>query len=123
MVDPSICLERVTETAARTMVWFGAKSQVVSSAQREQLRQLVTVLGTCPSARVEIGGHADDTADAAGNAQLSFQRAQAVAKLFGQAGIQPNQMTAVAYGASRPLGSGKKAADPAVNRRVDFIVR
>lgn len=121
--EPDPCIDRVADAAARTMVWFPSKSAQVSKEHQAVLRRLAERLAGCPTARVEVGGHADDARDATENAQLSFQRAQAVSRILSAGGVASGQISPVAYGASRPLSKSQKAQDVALNRRVDLVIR
>lgn len=117
------CIERAAEMATRTFVWFSARTPAIAKEQREPLLRLAETLSRCRAARLEIGGHADDSANPSDNATLSLQRAQAVAKIITSNGVQPSQIIPVAYGASRPLTSSRRPQELARNRRVEFIVR
>lgn len=117
------CIERTAEMATRTFIWFSVRTPAIAKEQRDPLLRLAETLSRCSAARLEIGGHADDGANPAENAQLSLQRAQAVAKILSSNGVQPSQISSVAYGASRPLTSSRRPQELARNRRVEFTVR
>jgi len=68
-----------------------------------------------------IAGHTDATGSELYNLNLSKKRAQAVKEyLVSKWNIAPETMQAVGYGQSRPLTTGKTAADLKKNRRVEI---
>lgn len=76
-----------------------------------------------PSLKIEIGGHSDLSGSAEKNKELSRQRAEAVRSYLREKGVQPEQMTVVAYGISRPkVKPERNADDRTLNRRVEFRV-
>lgn len=121
--QPIDCVERAAELAARTTIWFPMKSPQVSRAQHEVLTLLADALSQCPAARLEVGGHADDAADAKLNAQLSLDRARGVSDMLQSRGVAATQIEPIAYGASRRLAKSKRPDDSQLNRRVDLVVR
>jgi outer membrane protein OmpA-like peptidoglycan-associated protein len=80
------------------------------------------VLRKLPDMKLEIQGHTDNKGSAAYNKSLSGRRAQAVRKyLTDKAHIDPKRLTAVGYGAERPIVDNDTAINRALNRRVQFI--
>ncbi len=75
---------------------------------------------------LRIEGHTDDTPVArqgASNWDLSVARAVSVLKFFGRENLLPlDRLSAVGYGAQRPLGPNDSDAGRALNRRVEFVL-
>ncbi len=71
---------------------------------------------------VVVGGHTDDTGNAAGNQSLSQERAQAVVDYLAGKGLDAARFTAVGYGSARPVADNSTAAGQAQNRRVEFTL-
>jgi len=76
---------------------------------------------------VRVEGHTDNvpihTARYPSNWELSIARAVSVVKYFVDVGkINPQRLSAVGYGASRPLASNDAAAGRAKNRRVEIVL-
>lgn len=69
---------------------------------------------------VEIAGHS--TRDEPQGQALSEARAGAVRDALIAAGVSPERLTAVGYGASRPLTPGRSREANERNRRVEFDV-
>ncbi|WP_178372565.1 OmpA family protein [Massilia sp. CF038] len=96
------------------------KASVRPDAQAT-IDQIVLLLKQEPNLKLSIEGHTDNTGDAKRNRQLSTSRAQAVASALQQAGIGAARLSAVGYGADKPLGSNNDEAGRAKNRRVELV--
>jgi outer membrane protein OmpA-like peptidoglycan-associated protein len=74
-----------------------------------------------PNMKVQVDGHTDSSGPEAYNQKLSERRAEAVMKyLVDSVGINPNRLTAVGYGESRPAYANDTEERKAKNRRVEF---
>lgn len=75
---------------------------------------------------VQIEGHTDSTpihnAQFYSNWELSAVRASSVVRLFVQAGLEEQRLSATGYGSSHPLSQGDSEEDKAKNRRVSIMV-
>ncbi len=71
---------------------------------------------------VAVGGHTDDTGNAAGNQSLSQERAQAVVDYLAGKGLDASRFTAVGYGSARPIAGNDTDAGRAANRRVEVKI-
>lgn len=86
------------------------------------LDQLTAELRQSPSTAIEIGGHTDKYGEPEYNLQLSQRRADAVRRYFTKHGLA-NQITAVGYGASRPLSVRENRAGLQRNRRIELRLK
>ena len=89
-------------------------------ASNAELDQVATAMLTVPNARWEVGGYTDSRGVAAANMRLSTQRAQTVMRYLVTKGVPQASMTAVGYGAQRPVAPNTTAAGRANNRRVEI---
>lgn len=93
------------------------------------MNDLADILAELPGAFYEIRGHTDDTPLGEGsqyrdNVDLSFARADGVARYLNQVGRIPlQQFEIVACGAGQPAAPNNTAEGRAANRRVDIYVR
>lgn len=93
------------------------------------LNDLADVLSDLDGAFFEIRGHTDDTPLGEGsrfrdNIDLSYARADGVARYLSQVGRMPlQQFQIVACGAGQPVAPNNTAEGRAANRRVDIYVR
>ena len=68
-------------------------------------------------------GHTDSIDSEEHNRDLSLRRAKAVREFLIERGVQPNILTAVGYGASRPIADNATELGRQQNRRIEFVVR
>jgi chemotaxis protein MotB len=106
-------------------VLFPAGSAELTPAGRSAVRDLVPRIGSRDE-RVEVQGHTDDQAIKGALAQryptnweLAGARAASVVRVLEEAGVEPRRLSAVSYGASRPLASNESAEGRAQNRRIE----
>ncbi len=86
-----------------------------------QVRQAIRTFG---NPAVVIEGHTDSTGSAAINELLSKKRAEAVRQYFLANGtLTADKVTAIGYGAERPLSPNDTPAGRAVNRRIDVVIK
>jgi outer membrane protein OmpA-like peptidoglycan-associated protein len=71
------------------------------------------------SARVEISGHTDNAGNARSNKALSARRAQACRSYLIGKGIDGHRITAVGYGAERPVAANDNEENRQKNRRIE----
>ena len=69
-----------------------------------------------------IEGHTDDTGDAAFNQQLSEKRAEAVKAEAVANGANPDKITTIGYGETRPIADNSTREGRAKNRRVEIKI-
>jgi outer membrane protein OmpA-like peptidoglycan-associated protein len=72
---------------------------------------------------IEIGGHTDNTGDAAANVALSQQRADAVRTYLIQQGVPEAMLVAKGYGDARPIAGNDTEEGRFHNRRIEFTAR
>lgn len=96
---------------------FGFNKHALDAADDAMLQQHAAYLRLHPTARVRIHGHSDNFGGEDYNQFLSRLRANAVARLLMQAGVQESQLVLTGWGSSRPLA---RPEDHAANRRVEL---
>ncbi|KUG07703.1 OmpA family protein [Solirubrum puertoriconensis] len=79
------------------------------------LDQLAAELKARPALRLQVAGHTDRIGESDKNQILSEQRAEAVKAYLVKAGIEPERISTIGYGDTRPL----YASPDARNRRVE----
>ncbi len=84
------------------------------------LREVAERLQAYPNSEVEIGGHTDSTGSASYNQTLSERRAASVRDFLIDQGVDPGRLTAVGYGASRPVAENGTEQGRERNRRIEM---
>lgn len=74
-----------------------------------------------PTARLHLGGHADERGSPEYNIALGEQRAKSVARMMKAQGVADNQLEMISYGEEKPAVDGHDEATWQLNRRVELI--
>ncbi|PKN54943.1 MAG: hypothetical protein CVU56_23860 [Deltaproteobacteria bacterium HGW-Deltaproteobacteria-14] len=92
-------------------------------ASRPQIANLAAILTAYPALKLKIGGYTDNTGPAAANKKISLQRAQAVVKALGDAGVAADRLEAEGYGPEHPVCEANDTEEcRAQNRRIAMRV-
>ena len=102
------------------MLFDAGRADLQPAANRTVLK-LVQFLQINPQRRVRIEGYTDNTGDAAENLELSRARAQAVADLLVDLGVDAKRIQVVGYGVDFPVAENASARGRAQNRRVEIV--
>jgi outer membrane protein OmpA-like peptidoglycan-associated protein len=89
----------------------------------QTLYNVAQTLREYESTTVDVTGHADATGTDEYNMALSQRRADSVARVLQQNGVNPVRLVAVGFGESRPVASNDTVAGRAQNRRVEIKLR
>lgn len=118
--DDTIIL-RINDT-----ILFKKGSSTVSPTAYPTLRNLADIIRPLPM-RLRIEGHTDSTPVSKrkiGNWNLSTDRAVSIMRFFKRGNLLPlDRMSAIGYGADRPIFPNTSETNMAKNRRVDFVLR
>ncbi len=109
---------RVAFTEIAQQYAYPAQAKLLGPKSTAQERQAVEGL---KSRRILLIGHTDDTGSSRLNADLSEQRARAVAALFRDAGVAESQLYYQGAGETMPLADNRDEAGRAKNRRVEIV--
>lgn len=95
-----------------------------SAALSPRLRGLLTVvadiLTSKPTFDLTIEGHTDSSGTEESNQAISEARAKAAVDFLIGAGIEPERLSSVGFGETRPIAENATTAGRALNRRLDF---
>lgn len=104
-------------------IHFDTDSARISADSTAMLAKAASVIKKAPAGtRIEVGGHTDNTGDAAANMTLSRERAAAVVAELTRDGVDPANLTSQGYGQDRPVADNATEAGRAKNRRMEFTV-
>ncbi len=98
---------------------FDLGSNRINDESKSTLDQIVVAMKANRDWRVAIEGHTDAQGTPDYNRALSERRAEAVKAYLQSAGIAPGRLSAVGFGASRPVAPND-ALGNVLNRRVEF---
>lgn len=101
-------------------VTFESASATLTANAQSVLDETASQLLRSPSVRIAIMAHTDNSGPAAGNLELSKQRALSVARYLVSRGVVASRIRPEAYGESRPLASNASKEGRAMNRRVEL---
>ena len=101
-------------------ITFATGKADITAESEETLQKALKTLNTYPEIYVEISGHTDNVGNAKSNQKLSQLRANAVRDWLIAQGIDGNRLTAVGYGASKPMVANDSPENKAKNRRIEF---
>lgn len=103
-------------------VQFESGSDQLVDAAQDVLNDAADVLLKDPNLKVEVQAHTDSQGSEAFNIELSKKRALATVRYLMLRGVPSEQMTARAFGESKPIADNATAAGRSTNRRVEFHV-
>ena len=113
---------RLSEAAAQGVILFQRAKADIDPKSSLTIARLAEIIKSCPGARVEVEGHTDSEGEPDRNQRLSERRARAVLKSLTYAGVPEDRLSAVGFGAERPIASNDTPEGMARNRRIEFKV-
>ncbi len=101
---------------------FAQESDQLSNASRDNLRRLATSLEKYPNTRIMIVGHSDSEGGTERSLDMSERRAQAIANLLVEIGVNRARITALGRGDAEPIATNDTDAGRQWNRRVEIAI-
>jgi OmpA-OmpF porin, OOP family len=111
-------VEKVNYAAKRIQFKFAQAE--ISPESFKTLNEVVTILRDNPELKLSIEGHTSGDGIYDQNMKLSSARAEKVKEYLISKGISATRLTAMGYGPTKLLNSGKTEAEKAQNRRVEL---
>ncbi len=122
-LDKTACQAALDATQVLDKVEFRSGGVSIHRASAYVLDSVAALLQRCPDAKAEIGGHTDNVGDDNDNRALSQRRADRVAKYLTDEGVAADRLTAIGYGAQKPIASNDDEDGRSKNRRIEFILK
>ena len=115
--------DTLVQTMNLAIVNFASGSADLPADSQDVIRQSAEALKRAPAGtKVEIGGHTDNTGEAAGNLRLSQARAEAVKNAFVASGVNPTMLTTAGYGDTKPRATNDTEFGRFQNRRIEYAL-
>lgn len=108
---------------ATQAVQFETGSAKLKEESYFTLGEIARIMRDYPAYSLIISGHTDNVGPDENNQALSENRAKACKDFLASKGIDPDRMTYVGYGETRPRADNTNAAGRRLNRRVEFDLR
>ena len=126
-VDLNIELIPITEERKFDLrsITFRANSSTVEPESYPTLNQLVELLKSNPSYKVEVIGHTDGSNERTTDAylrELSLKRADSVKEYLVAKGISPERIKTKGMGRDQPIADNNNPEERAKNRRIEFRI-
>ena len=101
---------------------FVADSDVILGDELWRLDAIAAALKALPGRSFLVAGHSAAVGKAAGELELSIQRAKRVTEELGARGIEASRLLYRGFGSSRPLAPNDTEEGRAKNRRVEITI-
>ena len=123
-VKLDIYLKPISEGAKAVLnnIFFDVDSYALKDKSRTELNKLISFLNANPNARIEIGGHTDNTGSGEYNLDLSLRRAKSVYDFLIEKGINKARLKYKGYGQNMPAFPNDSDLHRQMNRRIEFQV-
>ena len=113
------CRNALDSVIDQDTVLFEVDRSEVTTRYQDTVAAYAQLLQICPGI-VLVEAHADHDGSENYNETLSMQRADAVAQLLWDSGVQTERVQTFYYGETRPIASNETVHDKSYNRRVDL---
>ena len=112
-------LDKALEQLRNVSVFFEFDSATLTKDAQERLTNVGNVLTAHPELKVRIEGNCDERGSEQYNLALGQRRADSAKKYLAGLGVQPQQITAISFGAEKPKAQGHDEEAWKQNRRDD----
>ncbi len=103
-------------------VFYDVNSFELRKESQVELDKLASFLEANPAMKIEIGGHTDNTGNAAANQKLSENRAKSVMEYLIAKGIAANRLSYKGYGATKAIADNASEEGRQLNRRTEYKI-
>ncbi|MFK7899633.1 MAG: OmpA family protein [Cyclobacteriaceae bacterium] len=120
-LQDELLLESVEQKLTFSGVLFETDSYAVDTVFQKELAQLVIALQRNKEVSIEVVGHTDNVGSSNDNVILSKKRADSVAKLLTEKGIDVTRIHVKGLGDIQPIASNQTDEGKQKNRRIEIL--
>lgn len=113
---------KISDILKTKNVRFVKNTATLINESKPVLDEVIEVISTLPTLKININGYTDSDGDAQSNLILSQNRADAVKNYLVNHGIKEKNLKAIGFGESNPLVKNTSAKNKQINRRVEFKI-
>jgi outer membrane protein OmpA-like peptidoglycan-associated protein/uncharacterized protein YidB (DUF937 family) len=115
--------ERLVSALNLSVIDFAdGRAEIPTSARGILGRAARALLHTPTGTRIVVAGHTDAAGDSAANLALSEERARAVVSALVEEGVEPEMLTVLGYGGTRPVDPAATGSARFHNQRIEYAV-
>lgn len=103
-------------------VFFDFDKATLQKRSYTSLYKIVAMLKENPQKQIELSGHTDSVGDDHYNLKLSDRRAASVRNFIIENGIDPNRISSIGYGETKPRETNDTEEGRDLNRRTEMVV-
>ena len=107
----------------RSDYFFDIGSATLKPGAYSEISRVSQVLNQYPDTNIQVAGHTDSTGSDKVNQELSQKRADAVRNYLIANGFPAENIQAVGYGSSKPIGDNATSKGRQANRRVEIYAQ
>ena len=123
LASTKVAGDTLVQTMNLAIINFASGSADLPADSQDVIRQSAEALKRAPAGtKVEIGGHTDNTGEAASNLRLSQSRAEALKNAFVGSGVNPAMLTTAGYGDTKPRATNDTEFGRFQNRRIEYAL-
>jgi adhesin transport system outer membrane protein len=121
--QPIQLITKELETHHKVMVNFDINSSIIKEEYVPEIEKIATIMIEHPQATLTLKGHSSLVGSEEYNMWLSLRRANAVSKVLSDRfGIDPDRVSAVGFGFSRPIINSQTPQAHKINQRIEAII-
>jgi outer membrane protein OmpA-like peptidoglycan-associated protein len=121
-MDITLSAMEVGSEVVMKNIFFDTNKADLKSASTAELKQLLELLNSMPTLRLEVSGHTDSVGSRDLNQRLSEQRALSVKRYLVEHGIDAGRLEHKGYGPDKPIAGNDSAEGRAQNRRTEIRI-
>lgn len=119
----TVSAEALVQAMNLAVINFSTGSSEIPADSMDIIRRSAEAMKRAPKgSTIEIGGHTDNTGDAAANVQLSQARADAVKTALIKQGVAASMLATKGYGDTRPRATNGTEYGRFQNRRIEYAL-